>query len=140
VGVCGTYFLHAESFEPLILLPAGSCGLFATGVLNVNNIRDIKSDKAAGKNSIPVRIGESKAIIYHTFLIILGCLASIAFLLLNEEIKSILILFPAFALFAIHLNKIYKAKNSLEYDPQLKHLALSTLLFVVLFGLSVLEL
>jgi 1,4-dihydroxy-2-naphthoate octaprenyltransferase len=140
LGVCGTYFLHAESFEPLILLPAASCGLFATGVLNVNNIRDIKSDKSAGKNSIPVRIGESKAIFYHTILIVSGCLASIIFLLINEEIKSIFILFIAFVLFAIHLNKVYKAKTSIEYDPQLKFLALSTLLFVLIFGLSILEL
>ncbi|ADR23213.1 1,4-dihydroxy-2-naphthoate octaprenyltransferase [Marivirga tractuosa] len=140
VGVCGTYFLHAGSLEPLILLPAASCGLFATGVLNINNIRDIKSDKSAGKNSVPVRIGEGKAIIYHTILITLGCLASIVFLFMNEEIKSIFNLFPAFALFVIHLIKIYKAKNSIEYDPQLKHLALSTLLFVVLFGISILDL
>ncbi|MGJ3233754.1 1,4-dihydroxy-2-naphthoate polyprenyltransferase [Marivirga sp.] len=140
LGVCGTYFLHAESFEPLILLPAASCGLFATGVLNINNIRDIKSDKSAGKNSIPVRIGESKAIFYHTILIVSGCLASIIFLLIHEEIKSIFILIIAFVLFIIHLNKVYKAKTSIEYDPQLKFLALSTLLFVLIFGLSILEL
>ncbi|MGM0580420.1 MAG: 1,4-dihydroxy-2-naphthoate polyprenyltransferase [Bacteroidota bacterium] len=140
LGVCGTYFLHSESIEILILLPASSCGFFATGVLNVNNIRDIKSDKTAGKNSIPVRIGESNAVIYHTILIVSGCLASTIFLLIHKEIKSIFILIPAFALFAIHIIKIYKAKNSIEYDPQLKYLALSTLLFVLSFGLSIIDL
>ena len=49
VGVCGTYILHSDHFNKLILLPAISCGLLATGVLNVNNIRDIKSDEKAGK-------------------------------------------------------------------------------------------
>jgi 1,4-dihydroxy-2-naphthoate octaprenyltransferase len=140
VGVCGTYFLHAESLEFLILLPAASCGFFATGVLNVNNIRDIKSDKLAGKKSIPVRIGERNAVMYHIFLIVSGCLASVVFLLILEEIKSIFIIFPAFILLAIHTIKILKAKKSSEYDPQLKYLALSTLLFVLSFGLSILEL
>jgi 1,4-dihydroxy-2-naphthoate octaprenyltransferase len=138
LGVCGTYFLHAQSFEPLILLPAASCGLFATGVLNVNNIRDIKSDKLAGKNSIPVRIGEKKAVLYHLLLITIGCLASILFLLINGEIKAIFALLPAYILFTIHATKIYKAKSSNEYDPQLKFLALSTLMFVVLLGFSIL--
>lgn len=140
VGVCGTYFLHAENFEPLILLPAASCGFFATGVLNVNNIRDIKSDQLAGKNSIPVRIGEQNAVIYHVILISLGCLFSIIFLVINEETRTIFILFPAFALFMTHTIKVYKANNSYEYDPQLKFLALSTLLFVLSFGLSILSL
>lgn len=139
LGVCGTYFLHAESFEPFILLPAASCGLFATGVLNVNNIRDIKSDKLAGKNSIPVRMGKKNALIYHTIIIILGCIFSILFLILNQKIQGILIVIPSFLLFSVHLVKVHKAKNSNELDPQLKFLALSTLLFVLLFGFSVLQ-
>ncbi|WP_296621788.1 1,4-dihydroxy-2-naphthoate polyprenyltransferase [Marivirga sp.] len=140
LGVCGTYFLHDESLEVLILLPAASCGFFATGVLNVNNIRDIKSDKAAGKNSIPVRIGKRNAIIYHTILITLGCLASIVFLIIHEEFYAIISVAISFLFFAKHLNKVYQAKSSTELDPQLKFLAMSTLLFVLLFGFSVLAL
>lgn len=140
LGVCGTYFLHAESFEILILLPAASCGLFATGVLNVNNIRDIKSDKLAGKFSIPVRIGKQKAIVYHTALIISGCLLSIVFLLIYGEIYAILGVGVSFLFFTNHLVKVYRAKDSHELDPQLKFLALTTLLFVLLFGFSTLGL
>jgi 1,4-dihydroxy-2-naphthoate octaprenyltransferase len=57
VGVLGTYFLHTLSFVPLLLLPATSVGLFATGVLNINNIRDIETDTQTGKRSIPTRLG-----------------------------------------------------------------------------------
>ncbi|HET8860290.1 1,4-dihydroxy-2-naphthoate polyprenyltransferase [Marivirga sp.] len=137
LGVCGTYYLHAESFEVLILLPAASCGFFATGVLNVNNIRDIKSDKAAGKNSIPVRIGKKNALIYHSTLIILGCLSSLIFLIIHEEFYAIISVVISFFLFGKHLIKVQKAKNSSDLDPQLKFLALSTLSFVLLFGISI---
>lgn len=140
LGVCGTYFLHAGSIEILIILPAISCGLFATGVLNVNNIRDIKSDKAAGKNSIPVRIGKKKAKIYHATILSIGVVAAIIFLLLTANYKSILYLVPTYFFFGKHLHSIFKSDSSQEFDPQLKFLALSTLLFVVLFGLSILPL
>jgi len=140
LGVCGTYFLHAENFEPLILLPAASCGLFATGVLNVNNIRDIKSDKLAGKNSIPVRIGKQNAKIYHTSIITIGLIAAIIFLLLTKNFRTLLYLVPCYFFFGKHLSNIYKAETAEEFDPQLKILALSTLLFVVLFGISILDL
>lgn len=140
VGVCGTYFLHAENFELLVLLPAASCGLFATGVLNVNNIRDIKSDKAAGKNSIPVRIGKQKAKIYHATIIITALVAAIVFLLLTKNYRTILYLVLCYFLFGKHLMNMFKAESSKEFDPQLKILALLTLLFVVLFGISILEL
>ncbi|SMG46518.1 1,4-dihydroxy-2-naphthoate prenyltransferase [Marivirga sericea] len=140
LGVCGTYFLHAQSFEPFILLPAASCGLFATGVLNVNNIRDIKSDQLAGKNSIPVRIGVHKAKIYHTTIIITAIVTSIVFLLLTSNYRAVLYLVFCYFLFAKHLSNMNKAESSKEFDPQLKILALSTLLFVILFGISILAL
>jgi 1,4-dihydroxy-2-naphthoate octaprenyltransferase len=121
-------------------LPAASCGLFATGVLNVNNIRDIKSDKAAGKYSIPVRIGKQKAKIYHTTIIISGIISAVVFLLVTSNYKSILYLVFCYILFAKHLSNIHKAESSQDFDPQLKILALTTLLFVVLFGISILDL
>src|SRR5690606_15038290 len=72
VGVLGTFYLHTSRFDPINILPALSCGFFATAVLNVNNIRDIKSDKLAGKKSIPVRLGKKNAVIYHWILLTLG--------------------------------------------------------------------
>ena len=50
VAVLGTFYLHTQFIDWWIILPASSCGFFATAVLNLNNIRDIESDKLAGKN------------------------------------------------------------------------------------------
>lgn len=57
VGVLGTYFLQTQRFAPFLLWPAASLGFFATAVLNINNIRDLRSDELAGKRSVPVRLG-----------------------------------------------------------------------------------
>jgi 1,4-dihydroxy-2-naphthoate octaprenyltransferase len=52
VGVIGTYFLHTQTFNWDLLLPASAMGLLSTGVLNMNNLRDYEADKNANKNTI----------------------------------------------------------------------------------------
>jgi 1,4-dihydroxy-2-naphthoate octaprenyltransferase len=137
VGVCGTYILHSDHFNMLILFPAISCGLLATGVLNVNNIRDIKSDEKAGKRSIPVRLGRSKAKIYHFSLIATAWISIVVFLWLNDGGNSKYLVLLSLPLFVFHLLRLSRAKTSTEIDPLLKQLALSTLFFVVAFGFGI---
>src|SRR5690606_1663468 len=62
VGVMGSYYLFTQHVDFIYVLPSLSCGFFSMAVLNVNNIRDIESDKQAGKFSIPVRIGKKNAV------------------------------------------------------------------------------
>ncbi|PIY11456.1 MAG: 1,4-dihydroxy-2-naphthoate octaprenyltransferase [Flexibacter sp. CG_4_10_14_3_um_filter_32_15] len=141
----GTYFLQAQAFFQSstdfqtiawdIFLPATSCGLFAVGVLNLNNIRDINSDILAGKNSIPVRIGKEKASIYHAVVIVLAWFCSLIFLGLNYQSPLNLLFLITLPLFSNNIIQVFKRKN-MELDPLLKQLALSTLLFVILFGIS----
>ena len=44
----GSTYLMTKTFLWLMYFPSLSCGLFSVAVLNINNIRDIESDKAAG--------------------------------------------------------------------------------------------
>jgi 1,4-dihydroxy-2-naphthoate polyprenyltransferase len=136
VGVIGTFFLHANYFDLYLLLPAMSCGFFATAVLNVNNIRDIQSDLLAGKRSIPVRLGRDRAVLYHKALLIAGWACAIVYNILdfNSYIQFIFILtLPLFVKNALAVGKL---KNAKDLDPYLKQLAIATLLFVLSFGLG----
>ncbi|GAA5035822.1 1,4-dihydroxy-2-naphthoate octaprenyltransferase [Marivirga lumbricoides] len=137
VGVVGTYFLHAESIEPTVFLPAIACGFLATGVLNVNNIRDIKSDELAGKRSIPVRLGQKNAKIYHIALIVSAWVAIGIFIFINYVSQWNFLLFLSFPLFVYHLIILWKSNKSSEIDPLLKQLALSSLFFVLAFGFGI---
>lgn len=133
VGVLGSNYLFTKTFEWINILPALSCGLFATGVLNINNIRDIESDTRSGKKTIPARLGKEKAIIYHWVILSLGMLSILIFSVLQGENKfHYLVVFPLFFLNGI---KVARLSNP---DPMLKQMALSTLLFVLLFGLTML--
>lgn len=137
LGVLGTFFLHTLSFEPLTLLIAVSLGLFSTAVLNINNIRDIESDRKAGKRSIPVRIGKRAAVKYNWVLILGGNILLGNFANTTKEWYTLL----AFLAFLVMLsvgNGVQNAKSSAETDPYLKKMALSTLLWVTLFGIGLL--
>ncbi len=52
-----------------MLLPATACGLLATTVLNINNVRDIETDAVSGKITLAVRLGRNRAIAYHWVLL-----------------------------------------------------------------------
>lgn len=133
VLVFGTYYLQVKQLNWYILLPASSLGLFSVAVLNVNNIRDIESDKAAGKQSIPVRIGKSKAIAYHKMLLVLGIFFSIVYVISNYQGWEGLLFLLVSVLFVTHIRALIH-KPSDQLDPYLKQMALSTLLFSLLFS------
>jgi 1,4-dihydroxy-2-naphthoate octaprenyltransferase len=136
VGVCGSYYLFTGQFLWMNLLPAISCGVFSVGVLNLNNIRDIESDLLAGKRSIPIRLGRKLAVNYHGILLLFGIIASLAFQILNQaNIQGYLFLL-VLPLLAINFKAVRSKTKPQDLDPYLKQLALSTLLFVILFGLS----
>jgi 1,4-dihydroxy-2-naphthoate polyprenyltransferase len=136
VGVLGTYFLYTHEVNSLMFLPATSCGLFAVGVLNINNIRDIESDIKTGKNSIPVRLGKDKAVIYHWFLLIGGFVCAVIYSLLNHsEILNWIFLITLPLLIKIGIG-VSKGQTPAQIDPFLKVMALTTLLFVITFGIG----
>ncbi|MEQ1587438.1 MAG: 1,4-dihydroxy-2-naphthoate polyprenyltransferase [Cyclobacteriaceae bacterium] len=135
VGVMGSYYLFTHSISWKELLPALSCGLFSIAVLNINNIRDIESDRSAGKYSIPVRIGKVKAARYHWILLIGGILCAIGYTILHYESLWQFLFLITVPLFVKNGLSIHH-KPSEELDPFLKQMALSTLLFVLLFGIG----
>jgi 1,4-dihydroxy-2-naphthoate octaprenyltransferase len=133
VGVMGSYYLFTKELSWYQLLPALSCGFFSIGVLNVNNIRDIESDRKAGKFSIPVRIGRENAIKYHWFLIFSGITSAVVYNLLTINSAWQWLFLLAIPLFIKNGLAVSK-RPAAQLDPYLKQMALSTLVFVLLFG------
>lgn len=137
LGVLGTFFLHSLSFDWSIVLPAVSLGFFSTAVLNINNIRDIKADTFAGKKSIPVRIGRKKAVIYNWGLIVGGNLSLVLFAILNRS-YGCLIALAVLPIMAKVGKSVASKTGAKDLDPNLKKMAISTLLWVLVFGIGIL--
>lgn len=135
VGVMGTYYLHTLTFTPSLWLPAAALGLLSTAVLNINNIRDIQSDKAAGKLSIPVRIGKKAAENYHWGLIISAQVLLLVFVIIEQAYGALAFLFVAPFIFKTGW-AVAKFENPEKLDPYLKVMAFSTLFCVLFFGIG----
>ena len=140
VGVAGSFFLQTQSWDWLMLLPGLSVGLFAAGVLNLNNMRDIETDRAAGKNTLAGKMGLSMARLYQLLLLFQGWLAATLFVLVQAPVTcSRSFLFAAtLPLMAETAWKGWKAKTPAEFDKLLKPLALQTVLFALLMGIGLL--
>jgi len=59
VAVCGTYYLQTGAVTWPALLVSVPVGLLCTAIIVVNNVRDIDTDRAAGKRTLAVRIGRT---------------------------------------------------------------------------------
>ena len=138
VGVMGSYYLHTLHWHGSHVFPALSCGFFATAVLNVNNIRDINTDKVAGKRSIPVRLGRERAVIYHWGLLALGTLCSVIYVLLDFNSYYQWLFIVCLPLLVSNGRAVQHRRTATELDPYLRQMALTTLLYVITFGLGLL--
>jgi 1,4-dihydroxy-2-naphthoate octaprenyltransferase len=135
-GVAGTYYLHTSSFHWHGLLPAFSIGLLATGVLNLNNMRDIENDRESGKRSLVVILGIEKARIYHTLLIVLALLAAVSYTLLNFRSPYQFIYLITVPILFQNISVVWKSPHSSDLDAELKKLAFATLLFSLTMGIG----
>ena len=135
VGVLGSTYLQTTTIQPLHMLPATSCGLFAVGVLNVNNIRDTLSDAKAGKMTIPVRFGVAMARFYQLALLSTGMLTALIYVVATYHSSWQFLFLVSLPLFVSNIIAVMN-KPPIKLDPYLKQLSVATLLFVTAFGLG----
>ncbi|PJJ67006.1 1,4-dihydroxy-2-naphthoate octaprenyltransferase [Chryseobacterium geocarposphaerae] len=140
VSVCGSYFLFTKSFSWDMLLPGTAIGMMSMAVLNLNNMRDIESDKLSGKNSFALRIGFKNAMIYEMILLQLPLILILMFLAVNGFFQSqnyyvfivMILMLPLMKL----RRQIMAVKNPKELDQFLKHIGIMTFMIAILTALG----
>jgi 1,4-dihydroxy-2-naphthoate octaprenyltransferase len=60
VAVNGSYYVQLEEIDSLPFWLSISVGLLSTAILVVNNIRDLETDRRAGKHTLAVRLGRPR--------------------------------------------------------------------------------
>lgn len=70
VATTGSAFVQIERFTPLTVAVSLPVGLLATALLVVNNLRDIPTDRVAGKRTLAVRLGDRGTRILYVVLMV----------------------------------------------------------------------
>lgn len=137
VSTLGVNFLHSKQFDAQLLLPAAAIGMLSTGVLNLNNMRDIESDRKAEKNTLVVKIGPDAARKYHYFLVIGAMILVLIFAVIyggtGFSLPQYLFL-VAYIPMILHLIRVSKIRHPRDFDPELRKLAIATFLLAVLLS------
>jgi len=136
LSVLGSLFLYIQQWHLQALLPAVTIGALSTAVLNLNNLRDSKSDRQSGKNTLVVQMGYQNGVRYHFALCLLAFSCLICFVMIQPEPRIFAPALLPFLVIGAHLVKVYRTKDPSKLDPELKKLALSTFFIALLLYLS----
>ena len=136
VSVVGCYVLYSKTLDHVVFLPALTIGLLSTAVLNLNNMRDIVSDEKSNKKTLVVKLGIEKAKKYHITLIALAIVISALFGILYYTSIYNLIFVIAYIPLVSHIKKVIHNSESKLLDPELKKVALTTVLLAILMGIG----
>lgn len=137
ISVMGSWYLQAHTLIPAIFLPATACGLLATAVLNINNLRDIDSDRENGKHTLVVRLGPVNARRYHAGLLAGALLCFALFNLISlHSLWGWLFLLAAPLLFK-QARYVLRERDPRAMPPMLERTVKGALLTNLLFVLGI---
>jgi 1,4-dihydroxy-2-naphthoate octaprenyltransferase len=78
VAVVGSFYVQAEELPWEAFALSVPIGLLASAILVVNNVRDIDTDRRAGKRTLAVKLGRDRARLLYTAMVIIAFAAPAA--------------------------------------------------------------
>lgn len=139
VATCGTYFLQfpEQGWPPPEVWVAGfGPGLIATGLLAVNNLRDVEEDRASRKKTLAVRFGRSFSRWEYT-VCLLGALGVAPILvLLTGRGWAVFAVWATLPLMLRAQRRVREGSTGAELNPALALTGKLLLLYAVLFSIT----
>lgn len=136
VAVTGTVYVQAGSVPALAWWAAVPVGCLATGILVVNNVRDVETDVLAGKRTLPARFGRGFGVFEYWGLLALSYAA-----LLHPDVAGATGVFGWLPLgtlpLALALGRQVSRRRGAALNPVLARTALLLFAFGVLLGLAI---
>jgi len=137
VGTIGTYYVQALQITPFIIWASVPVGALITNILVVDNYRDRKEDRQAGKNTLAVKFGAAFTRIQYVIFTLVTYLVPVFFFLFYK--KSPWIFLPLISLpFAVKLIKMIYTEEGQALNTTLAQTAKLSFIYGLLFAIGIL--
>ena len=136
-AVLGTYYLQTDEISAVAAAAAVPVGLTVTAILVVNNLRDIETDKRAGKRTLAVRLGD-RASRWQYLLLVLGAYAALPALIAAGAGVGVLLAALSLPLAASQCRSVLSGSAGRDLNAILKRTAQLHLAFGALLALGLL--
>lgn len=136
VAVGGTHFVQARSLAAAAVWAAVPMGLLAAAILVVNNLRDIATDRAAGKRTLAVRLGERGTQREYVLLLAAAFAAPVAAVAAGAAPVELLVTLAALPAAVAPVRRVLRESGA-ALNQALAETARLELVFAVLYALGV---
>ncbi len=132
VAVGGTYYLQTHSINHIVVIAGLAPGLISTAILAVNNLRDRRTDKTAGKNTLVVRLGRQFGVFEYIACVIAASVVPVALCWITKGHYGCLISLLSFYMV---WKSIYAVYSKGDDAPSCNQVLADTGKFLVLFSI-----
>lgn len=138
VAVVGGFFLYAHAVLPVVFLPAIALGSLVTAMLNLNNMRDMETDRAGGRRTVAGALGRRGALAYHAILICVGFAGFLVFSIscgMTSPVRYAYILL--YIPLAMQLVQTLRITDNARYDTLMKPHSMTTAALALAFAICI---
>jgi 1,4-dihydroxy-2-naphthoate octaprenyltransferase len=138
VATVGTVFVETLRVTPLAILAGCAMGCLATAILVLNNLRDLETDRVAGKRTLATRIGRGRTLI---LLLALVCVAfAVPIVVFTTKLAAVTVMAVHFAIpiAAVPVRTAFATTDAPALVRALKRMAVAELAYALLLTLGLL--
>jgi 1,4-dihydroxy-2-naphthoate octaprenyltransferase len=136
VAVCGTYYVQLHQITLVTVLNALPLGLLITAILVVNNLRDINTDRKAGKKTLAVILGKQGTRLEYLLLMLVAYLLPLVFWLSGLLPAGVLLPLVSLPLAISWIRVIMKSEGPI-LNQALAGTAKTTLVYSLLLSIGI---
>jgi 1,4-dihydroxy-2-naphthoate octaprenyltransferase len=136
VAVAGTTYLQTLTWEPLAFAAAIPVGSLITAILVVNNLRDIDTDRAAGKRTLAVILGARGAVAEYDLLLAVAYAVPVALVIAGDASPAALLPLASAPLAWALYRVVHAGGDPRRLNPVLKQTARLSFVYSLLLAVG----
>lgn len=138
VATTGTVYVETGRVAPLALWFGCGLGFLASAILVLNNLRDIDTDRAAGKRTLATRIGRERTRLLLLALVCGAFAVPVAVFLLKLAAVTVMLIHFAIPIAALPVRVAFSNQAGPPLVRALKRMAVAELAYALLLSLGIL--